>query len=134
MNDLNTFMFSANNSSKGLLSNSDSDSEPSSLLSNSMNNVGSILTMSNNESGMDAFGGKDLFGTTNFANFNELSFVSSNQVETVGSVAYNSAETVGSVACASMGFDGGASAGAGAGASACAGAGSCGGGSFSSVC
>lgn len=74
--------------------------------------------------GMDAFGGKDLFGNPDLSNINGSFFTDAGESETVGSVACG-VETAGSVACADIG--GGASVGADSGAS-------CGGGGFTSVC
>ncbi len=95
-----TFFLSSNNTtpieSASLLS-SDNDFEAQ--------NTCSILTFDNpeNATGMDAFGGKDLFGNPDFSNM-DSSFMANNAgAETVGSVAMNSAETVGSVACADFG-------------------------------
>lgn len=127
-----TLSSKSNNStieSVGLLSNVNNENETAGSLG---------LLMSNDSSGFDAFGGKDLFGNPDFSNMNESSF----QVETAGSLAYaNHAEAAGSLACADLGSicgsnfstgDSGAGASAGGG-SPC---GSCGGGggSFSSVC
>lgn len=123
-----TFMSLTNNSSAGLLSSPESESG---LLSNNNDsgNIGGLFSMVNDNCGLDAFGGKDFFGSPDLSNLNESFFanaaetvgsVACNTVETVGSVAFNAAETVGSVACA--GADAGSSCG------------SDGGGSFSSFC
>lgn len=120
--DFTTFMFSANNSSSGLLSKSETDT---SLLSNNNSEAGnSILSTPNCNGGFDFFGGYDIFGSPDFSDINGSFFASASQAETVGSVAFASTETTGSVASAGMGFD--------AGGCACA----CGdgGGSFSSIC
>ncbi len=117
--DFTTFMFSANNSSAGLLSNPESET---SLLSNGgIETINSILsTVNNNNGGFDFFGGHDIFGSPDFSNLNDGTFFAcASQTETVGSIAFGSTETVGSVASAGMG---GCSIGDG------------GGGSFSSVC
>lgn len=128
MNDFN-FMFLTNNVSNSFFSNADSES--GSLLNNTYDNISSLLTATAEDCGMDAFVGKDMFGSADISNLNESFFTSSPQNETMGDVAYNSAETAGSVAYAG-GSDPGACVGACASAS--ADAGSCGGGSFSSVC
>lgn len=126
------FTLSANNSSTSLLSNSDSES---SLLSN--NNSGndlSVLSILNDDSnsGFDAFGGKDIFGTIDLSNLNESFFACAAQTETIGSVAYDSAETIGSVAFNSAETAGSvASVDAGAGAACGSSEGSS---SFSSFC
>lgn len=93
------FMFSANNSSSGLLSNSDTESG---LLSNNnyQENSGSILTIPIDYSGFDAFGDKDFFGSFELSNLNGNFFANMEQTETMGSIAYDSAETIGSVAYA----------------------------------
>lgn len=123
------------NSSSNLSNDSAFDAD---LSTNTADTANSILNMnSNNGECIDAFGGKDIFGTPDLSNMDEGLFSadagaetagSVASAETMGSVAYNSSETAGSVACA----DGGASAGAAASAS--SGDGGCGGGSFSSVC
>lgn len=79
----------------------------------------------NDDCAMDAFGGKDLFGTPDFTNIDASLFAdaSTGETEAAGSVAYG-VETAGSVACA----DGGASVGTGADC------GSSDGGGFSSFC
>lgn len=107
----------SSNASTGLTSfnNNDNESQPS-------NNYASSLMFENtsNPSGLiDAFSGKDIFGTVDFSNMDASFFASASSAETVGSVAMNSAETVGSVAFA------GESAGASVGAS--VGGGDCGG-------
>lgn len=93
------FMFSANNSSSGLLSNSDTESG---LLSNNnySENTESILTIPICNGGSDAFGDKDFFGSFELSNLNENFFANMEQIETMGSIAYDSAETIGSVAYA----------------------------------
>lgn len=120
------FTCSTKHSSTGLLSNSDSES---SLLSNNISgNVSLLSPLNSNDAGIDAFGGKDMFGTPDFSNPNAAFFADVPQTETTGSIAYDSAETIGSVAFNSAET---------AGSVACAGAGvSCGGdsGGFSSVC
>lgn len=129
--DFTTFMFLTNNSSSGLLS--DSESEAGLLSNNSLENMCSILTMSTGNGGFDAFGGKDFFGSPDLSNLNENFFAIATQTETVGSVAYNTAETVGSVAYSSAETVGSV-AFAGVGADAGASCSSDGGGSFSSFC
>ena len=121
------FVLSNNTPSNG--SYSDSETEVG-LLSNNNSGNSSILTATNdyNNGGIDAFAGKDAFGSCDLSNFNE-SFFANASTETVGSVAFDSSETVGSVACASAETAGSVACGGGD-----SGAGSCGGGSFSSVC
>lgn len=123
------FMFSANNSSSGLLLSSDAETETGLLSNNNYpENTCSILTMSNANAGFDAFGGKDFFGSFDCSNLNENFFADASQTETIGSVAYNSAETIGSVAYAASGTSGSAvCAGVSTGSS-------CDGGSFNSFC
>lgn len=100
--------------------------------SNNTETAGSVAVMFgsaiNEDCGMDAFGGKDLFGNPDLSNMDAGLFASAGNTdnsEAAGSIAYG-AETAGSVACA----DGGAGASVGAGAD----CGSCGGGGFISVC
>lgn len=71
-----------------------------SLLSNNIQfaSASSLLSTNNYNSGFDAFGGKDIFGSINFSNLNESFFTSA--VETAGSIANNSTETIGSIASA----------------------------------
>lgn len=110
------------------LSLNSSNETYSSLLSDSeSSNSGLIFSSYESDSegscGFDAFGGKDMFGSPDFTNFN-TSFFAYDSVETAGSMASaetagsiaSAIETAGSVACSS-GFDGGSSCG-----------------SFSSVC
>lgn len=105
---------------------------------NSLNNInnnneetaGSVAMFGSetkDDGGMDAFGGKDLFGTPDFSNIDSSLFANAGtgETEAAGSIAYG-VETAGSVACA----DGGAGASVGAGAD----CGSSGGGGFSSFC
>lgn len=126
--DLTNFTLLTCKSSSGLLSNSETETG---LLSNN-NDFGntSMLTVVDSNNGLDAFGGKDFFGTPDFSNLNENFFASVPQTETAGSVAYNTAETVGSVAYSTAET---------VGSVACASVGAsfssdCGGSSFSSVC
>lgn len=80
----------------------------------------------NDDCAMDAFGGKDIFGTPDLSNMDTSLFANAGntgETEAAGSVAY-SVETSGSVACA----DGGAGASVGGDC------GSSGGGGFSSFC
>lgn len=91
-----------------LLSNNSNNSVETnnSLLSNvnaaQENGAISLLSQQNGDSGFDAFGGKDIFGSIDFSNMdNNLFTASAEGAETTGSVAYNPAETTGSIACAS---------------------------------
>lgn len=86
--------------------------------------VASLFGGTGEDCGMDAFGGKDLFGNPDLSSINGSFFANAGEAETVGSVACG-VETAGSVACANVG--GGVSVGADSGAS-------CGGGGFTSVC
>lgn len=93
------FILSNNNSANGYLTAS--ETEESSLLTESnIQNSSNILTAStaSNEACIDAFGGKDIFGTCDVSNMNETVFANAS-VETAGSIASNSVETMGSVAC-----------------------------------
>lgn len=88
------FILSNNSSTSLLSSNSDSST---SLLSSGTQET-SLLTSTNADGCVDAFGGKDIFGTCDLSNISESILTSANNSEAAGSVAYN-AETIGSVAC-----------------------------------
>lgn len=120
------FILLGNSSGSLYANNTDSDS---SLLSTDIDNSGSILTATSNYNQgdcMDAFGGKDMFGTIDLSNMDTNLFANADtseaagslaSAETIGSVAYGTAEAAGSVACSDGGgFDSG------------------GGGGFSSMC
>lgn len=126
MNDFN-FMFLTGNKSNGLLMSSNTENDSESLLSNNYNYAESVFSGLYSNDSIDAFGGKDMFGTVDVSNLNESFFVceANSDTETMGSVAYNSAETAGSIAFAGAG----ACVGAGADSGSCGG-----GGSFASVC
>lgn len=117
------------NTSNGLNASTETESG---LLSNNAEETTSLLSVENGECAMDAFGGKDIFGTCDVSNMNDNMFAGC-AAETVGSVA--TAETVGSVAYASAETVGSVASGAEAAGSVACGGGDCGGGgSFSSVC
>lgn len=112
-----SFLFSTNSSSIGLLSNNDSNSEGG-LLSNTNITECSLLTGTANGCGVDAFSGKDFFGTPDFTNMDVNFFANVGDIDTAGSVAYGNVETVGSVASVGVetvgsvacgGFDAGSS-------------------------
>lgn len=91
------FVLSANASANFMSSNNDMDD------TNSANDYADSLLFNGNSnpSGLiDAFSGKDIFGTIDFSNMDTSFFANASSAETVGSVAMNSAETVGSVAFA----------------------------------
>lgn len=103
------------------------------LLSNDAHVETSILSNVNEDGGMDAFGGKDIFGTIDLSNMDESLFANAG-TEAAGSIAMG-AEAAGSIA---MGTEaagsiamGGAEA---AGSVACGSDSGSGGGSFSSFC
>lgn len=123
-----SFNFVLSNNTNGYNTGLESDSETS-LLSDTNMNDSSILTATSdyNNSCVDAFGGKDLFGTCDISNMSEAAFVAESSAETAGSVACNSAETMGSVACGSTETAGSVACGSDSGSS-------CGGSSFSSFC
>lgn len=121
-----SFILTTGSQSSGLLSNISSDNSSN----NEVEATTSLLSAPNNDGAVDAFGGKDMFGTPDLSNANESFFANASNeaetagsvacaTETVGSVACASTETAGSVACASVGGD--------------SGAGSFGGGGFSSM-
>lgn len=117
----------SNNAANGYSTTLESDTESGSL-SDFNAQDSSILTATGdyNNSCVDAFGGKDLFGTCDVSNMSEA-FVASESAETAGSVACNSTETMGSMACNSAETAGSVACGSDSGSS-----GGCS--SFSSFC
>lgn len=124
------FILSANNNQGG------TSLETAGALANENNNIetaGSIalFTSDKEDSGFDAFGGKDLFGNPDFSSLDAGFFANA---ESCLASANNQSETAGSLACAdSSSFSGDCGAASASAGSDCGG-GSCGGGSFSSVC
>lgn len=97
--EFGTLSLATSNSTAGLLSTQESNSEAG-LLSNINNSSEcSILTVTGNNGGIDAFAGKDIFGTPDFSNMDESFFANAGEAETAGSVAYGNTETAGSIAC-----------------------------------
>jgi len=126
--DFSFFLSTGNtNGSVSLLNSSNGDAE-------TIGSVGCLFDASSeNSTGcLDAFGGKDFFGTPDCSNMDTSFFAANTQAETMGSVAYN-AETIGSVACSAETVGSVAFSGASC-ASGDSSGGSCGGGGFSSVC
>ena len=117
----------SNNTANGYCTTAESDTD-SGLLSGVNVQDSNILTATGdyNSACVDAFGGKDLFGTCDISNASEA-FVVDGTAETAGSVACNSVETMGSVACNSAETAGSVACGSDSGSSG-------GGGSFSSFC
>ena len=119
------FNFILSNNATNSFFTADSDSESTLLTAGSNFQSASILTADSNEGSecIDAFGGKDMFGTCDCSNINTESFTAFDSSETAGSMAFGSgsetmgsvacgsAETAGSVACSSGGSDGGFSCG-----------------------
>jgi len=125
------FVLSSNNSGNSSIETSNT------LLSanNDAETTGSIalLTGSGNEvNGFDAFGGKDIFGSTNYSDMSAVYVANAGNAETAGSLACVGA----GMASVSVFSDaGGASAGASVGGDCGGGGASCGGGGgFSSFC
>lgn len=116
----------SNSKSNGLLTNSDSES---SILSSDNLTSTSILSDTNEGCCMDAFSGKDMFGTVDLDNMNESLFA--NNTEAAGSIAMDGAEAAGSIAMGGVETAGSVAMGG----SEAAGSVACdSGGGFSSVC
>lgn len=101
-----SFVLSSNNGSSSSALDYSLNSNENMSNNNDFTSDNSILANPNmDDGGMDAFGGKDLFGDLSNMNESDLASFgdSANSVataETAGSIASTSAETAGSVACA----------------------------------